>query len=478
MKSKPSGRRRFLKQGAALAGLAAVGRIETARGQERVKLTNPPDSAIIRDPWTGEPLRDPEGNVVADWSGTPEWKAYQDHVRAMGGPLYGGNEKDHRLYGYRSPYVTTFRIGTEGSFNPAPTTVKTPFLSLLSPLQDQLGVITPAGLHFQDDHSFEAPNIDPRQHRLLIHGMVDHPLMLTMEDLMRLPSVSRVHFVECNSNGTLSHANRIQPWATPGDIYGEFSCSEWTGVLLSTLLDMAGVQRGASWIWAEAKDRRNHTKSVPLWKALDDCMVAYGQNGEPLRPEQGFPIRLLAPGFEGVTNVKRLIRIKVTDQPGLFRWEARTYTSLRPDNKIRWFQFEMQPKSIITRPSPGYPLPSRGFYEMRGIAWSGGGKVRRVEITTDGGRTWKDAQVQEPVYSKAATRFVFPWTWNGEELMIASRCTDDRGTTQPTLAQMAKVWMVEPDWFRKPTSSTWRFNVIQPWKIAGDGKVTNAIFSI
>ena len=487
--SKQSSRRRFLKEGAVLAGLAGVG-LRSARAQaigfgtkepNYVPDDSVPKENILRDPWTGEPLRDPEGNLVVDWTGTPQYETYRRNARALGGPLYGWREKDWRLHGYRSPYVTTYRIGTAGGV-PAPTTVKTPFHSMLSPLQDQKGVITPSALHFHDDHGYEIPNIDPRQHRLVIHGMVDRPLTFTVEDLERLPSVSRIHFVECNSNGTPSHRGRTQPWSTPADMYGQLSCSEWTGVPLSTLLDMAGVQRGASWIWAGASDVENHTKSIPLAKALDDTMVCHGQNGEPLRPEQGFPIRLLVPGWEGVDNIKRLARIKVTNEPGPFLRESRIYTTVMWDNKVRWFKFEMNPRSCILRPGPTHPVTGRGYYEIQGIAWAGAGKVRRVEVSTDGGRTWKDAQIQEPVHSKAITRFVFPWTWNGEEVMIASRCTDERGTTQPTTAEMAKVWHVQPDYFKDPTPSggggVARFNVVQPWKIDREGRVTNAIFSI
>jgi len=485
---RKSSRRRFLQQGAAVAGLAAVGGIRPAGGQSvmpglggapgYVPEESVPQTAVLRDPWTGAPLRDPEGNLVVDWTGTPQWADYQRRARGMGGARYGTRDKDYRLYGLRSKYVTSSRIGTNGVSCPAPTTVKTPFFSLLSPLQDQEGIITPTALHFMDEHTFEIPEIDPRQHRLMIHGMVDRPLMLTVDDLRRLPSVSRVHTVECNSNGTPNHHARHEPWATPGDIFGELSCSEWTGVLMSTLLEMAGVQRGASWIWAESDDSYNHSKSVPMFKAMDDAIVAYGQNGEPLRPEQGYPIRLLLPGWEGTANIKRLQRIKVTNEPAIFHREAKVYTQLRPDNKVRWFLFEMQPKSVILRPSPTHPLSGRGYYEIKGIAWSGGGKVRRVEVTTDGGRTWRDAQVQEPVFSKALTRFVFPWQWNGEEVMLASRCTDDRGTTQPTTAQMEKVWGVQPGYFKAPRAFVWRFNVIQPWKVDRDGRVTNAILSI
>ena len=496
MNSKKSSRRKFLKQGAALAGLAALGSVPSARAQSALPVwgasepngkepgfvpeESVPKANILKDPWTGEPLRDQEGNMVIDWTGAPQYQTYLRGAKAIGGPTYGWREKDWRLYGYRSPYDTAFRSGTAGGGDgAAPYSIKTPFHSMMNPLQHQKGIITPNGLHFHDDHGYEIPNVDPRQHRLMIHGMVDHPVVFTMEDLERLPSVSRVHYVECNSNGTSNNSNRIQPWGTAQDIYGQIGCSEWTGVLLSTLLEMAGVQKGASWIWAGASDVENHTKSIPLAKAMDDTIVAYGQNGEMLRPEQGFPLRLVAPGWEGVTNIKRLATIKVTNEMGPFHRESRTYTQLRPDNKIRWFRFEMNPRSIILRPTGGQKLSSRGYYEIRGLAWSGGGKVKRVEVTVDGGKTWKDAQIQEPVFSKALTRFVFPWRWNGEEVMIASRCTDERGTPQPTTAEISKIWGVDPSWFKRPVASTTaRMNIIQPWKIDGDGRVTNAIFSI
>lgn len=505
MNSKQS-RRRFIKQGSALAGLAAVGGLRGAAAQSDApanaqanpqapgsqnaaqlgghfnfpaKVKTPPKEAILRDPWDGTPILDAEGNTQADWTGTPEWEDYQQSLRDRGGDEYGTREKDYRMFGYRSRYVTTVRAGTNGAGCPAPTTIKTPFLSMGSPLQDQTGIITPTSLHFMDEHGFEPPEVDPRKHRLMIHGMVERPIIFTMDDLRRLPSVSRVHFVECSSNGTPSNTLRLLSNARPGDVNGEYSCSEWTGVLLSTLLDMVGVKKGATWIWAEPHDGLMHSKSVPLWKAMDDCIICYGQNGEPLRPEQGFPIRLLTPGFEGTTNIKRLRRIKVADEPGMFwRETGAGYTHLRPDGKARWFQAELAPKSIILRPSGGQKLEAKGYYELRGLAWSGGGKVTRVEITTDGGRSWKDAQIQEPVFSKAATRFVFPWTWNGEEVLLASRCTDERGTTQPTTPQLAKVWNVEPDYFKNPKGAVWRFNVIQPWKVDSDGKVTNAIFAI
>ena len=437
-----------------------------------------PKEAVLRDPWTGEMMRDEAGDLIVDWTGTPQWEAYRKNVRAAGGPRYGP-EKDTRLYGVRSRFVTTHRLGSDGGSGlgfsgipTAPNTTKVHFPTQGTPLQAQLGIITPSSLHFLDEHG-EVPEIDPREHRLTIFGMVDRPLTLTMEDLMDLPSVSRVHTVECNSNGTTTYRNRLEPWATAGHVFMELSCSEWTGVLLSTLFEMAGVKKGARWFHASAVDEYNQSWSIPMWKALDDAMVAYGQNGEPVRTEQGFPIRLLLPGFQGTMNIKRLRRIKITDEVTLFH---RMYTEQFPDNKITWFRMEMPPKSCILRPSGGQQLTRRGFYEIRGVAWSGGGKIRRVEVTVDGGKTWKDAEIQGPVHSKAHTRFVFPWRWNGEEVIIASRCTDERGSTQPTSAEFAKHQGVDLDTLMTRGSN--RINITQPWKIDREGRITNAVYSI
>ena len=249
-------------------------------------------------------------------------------------------------------------------------------------------------------------------------------------------------------------------------------------MLLSLLLQEAGVQNGASWMVAEgAEPHLKHQMSILLEKAVDDVLVAYAQNGEPVRPENGYPLRLLVPGWEGVRNIKLLRRIKVSDKPFMVQRETMWHSSLRPDGKGRWFQFEMGPKSVITFPSGGQRLPGRGFYEITGLAWSGRGTVRRVEVSTDGGRSWKDAQLQEPVLRLAHTRFRFAWNWNGEEAALQSRCTDERGDVQPTLAELAKIWGVKVEYFSSTTNSTSHFNAIQPWKVSREGSVENALFS-
>jgi sulfane dehydrogenase subunit SoxC len=381
-------------------------------------------------------------------------------------------------YGERSHFVNSVRIGSIN--NPERRLKDEPVaFGLKTPLQDVVGMITPASLHFIVSHGFEPPDINPQEHRLLIHGMVDRPLMFTVDDLKRLPSVSRFHFIECHGNSTTAGpggAARISPNATAQDTHGFTSCSQWTGVPLSLLLKEAGVQKGASWILAEGADAPKHTKSFPLAKAMDDALVAYGQNGEPVRPEQGFPLRLVVPGWQGINNVKWLRRIDLVDEPYMAMMETSRYPSLKPDGKSRWFEFELGPKSVITRPSGGHHLPVRGFYEITGLAWSGGGAIRRVEVSTDGGRTWKDAQLHDPVARKAHTRFSSGWNWNGEEAVLHSRCTDDQGVVQPTMAEVAKLWGTDVDYFRKTSLIVGDFNAIQPWKVNRDGSVQNALF--
>jgi sulfane dehydrogenase subunit SoxC len=429
MDSKHSPRRQFLKDGIVLAGLAA-GTIRSASAQ-----TTAP-----------QPETSP---------------------------------RDHG-YGERSHFVTSERRGSLGTWPPEAGPIRD--YGFRTPLQDSVGYVTPSSLHFIISHGHEAPDISPSEHRLMIHGMVDRPLIFTLEDLQRLPSVSRLHYVECHGNSTVSGppaALRKMPTATVQDTHGLTSCSVWTGVPLSLLLDNVGVQKKATWIVAEGAEASNHTKSIPLEKAMDDVLVAYGQNGEPVRPEQGYPLRLIVPGWQGINNVKWLRRIKLVDEPYMAMMESTKYPSLRLDGKSRWFENELGPKSVITRPSGGQRLAHPGFYEITGLAWSGGGAVRKLEISTDGGRTWNVAKLQEPIARKAHTRFTLDWTWNGEEAMLQSRCTDDRGQVQPSLAELAKIWNVDMNYFQSAESLTTvdfgNFNGIQTWKINRDGTILNAL---
>ena len=337
---------------------------------------------------------------------------------------------------------------------------KTQGSSSSTPLQDLTGIITPSSLHFERHHA-GVPDIDPRRHRLLIHGMVDRPLVLSMDELKRFPSVSRIYVMECSGNGF-----RRKGAPTVQDAHGLVSCSEWTGVSLALLLREVGVKQGARWIVAEGADGAKMTRSVPLEKAMNDVLLAYGQNGEALRPEQGYPVRLFVPGWEGNISVKWLRRIKVVDQPYMTREETSKYTDLMPDGKARQFTFEMDPKSLITFPSGGHKLPAPGFYEISGLAWSGRGAIRRVEVSTDGGRTWQDAELQSPVLPIAFARFRFGWKWDGSEAVIQSRCTDERGDVQPMLEELVKA---------RGTNWGYHFNAIQSWRIATDGSVRNAI---
>jgi len=328
-----------------------------------------------------------------------------------------------------------------------------------TPLQSLDGIITPNGLFFERYHAGRA-DIDPRQHRLMIHGLVDRPLILTMDDIMRFPSVSRIHFIECPANGGMewreAQLNSLQ------FTHGMLSCAEWTGVKLSTLLDEVGLKKEAKWVMVEGADAARMNRSLPLEKCLDDCLVVYGQNGEALRPEQGYPLRLLVPGWEGNVSVKWLRRIKVGDEPWFSREETSKYTELMPDGKARGFTWVNEAKSVITSPCPEKPVAAPGLYEVRGLAWSGHGKVKSVDVSTDGGVNWRSAQLEPPVLSKALARFTLPWHWQGEPALVQSRATDETGYVQPTIAQLRKV---------RGLNSIYHNNSIQTWQVKPDGSV-------
>jgi sulfane dehydrogenase subunit SoxC len=351
-------------------------------------------------------------------------------------------------------------------------------ITYYTPLQDYGGIITPAPLHFVQQHSSHFPEIDAQQHRLTIHGMVDRPMSFSMDDLKRLPSVSRVHFVECHANSSpMIHSAGNPNMGLPVQfIHGMASCSEWTGVPLSVLLDMAGVQKAASWLVYEGADPGKFSHTVPLAKALDDVFVAYGQNGEPVRREQGYPIRMIVPGWEGPFNVKYLSHIKVVDQPYHTWNESMNHSVARADigGKSRWYHFEWGPKSVITRPSAGLAIPGRGYVQITGLAWSGAGTIAKVEVSTDGGKNWKEAKLQTPVHRKAHTRFTFDWMWDGEEAVLMSRSTDDTGDVQPTMQELYKHWGITDT--TKPSRTT-HFNAIQPWKVARDGSLQDVMFA-
>lgn len=357
-------------------------------------------------------------------------------------------------YGERSPYEKAKRS--------TPTGKNLEIGATRTPLDECYGAITPASLHFERHHS-GIPEIDPAQHRLLIHGMVDRPLILTVEELKRLPSVSRVHFVECAGNSGGEWGPKTAP--TVRNSHGLASSSEWTGVPLAILFEEAGVQAGAKWFVAEGADPCKMARSLPVSKALDDTLVAYAQNGEAIRPAQGYPIRLVVPGWEGNINVKWLRRIKLSAEPFFTKDETSKYTELMPDGKARIFTFEMDAKSVITSPSGGQKLAKPGFQEIRGLAWSGRGRIEKVEVSTDGGKTWAAAKLQEPRHSKAFTPFRLAWTWDGGEASLLSRAVDETGYVQPPVEELIAA---------RGMNSNYHNNAIKTWKVHADGSVTNA----
>jgi sulfane dehydrogenase subunit SoxC len=331
-----------------------------------------------------------------------------------------------------------------------------------TPLHLLDGMMTPSGLHFERSHS-GIPNIDPDQHRLVIHGLVKQPLVFTLEALSRYPMTSRIAFVECAGNSGALNAPQPQPLNVPA-IHGLLSCSEWTGVKLSTLLDEAGVDPSARWLLAEGADSAGMSRSFPLAKAMDDALICIYQNGEHVRPSNGYPVRLLLPGFEGNMNVKWLRRLKLTAGPTMTKDETSKYTILLKDEKAWQFVFPLEVKSVITRPSPGLTLKGPGFYEISGLAWSGNGSIRQVEVSADGGQSWAPAALSGPILPKAPVRFRLPWQWNGGPAVLQSRATDDTGMVQPTRAAFAA---------ERGLRGQYHYNAIQSWRIDEKGEAVN-----
>src|SRR5712675_2550986 len=318
------------------------------------------------------------------------------------------------------------------TWNTAPGTTGTG--AARTPLHLLDGMITPNGVHFERSHS-GIPDINPDTHRLLIHGLVKRPLIFTLENLERYPRESRVAFLECGGNGQLLYQKEPAAVGVQA-IHGLVSCAEWTGVRLSVLLQEAGVDPKAKWILAEGADAAGMSRSIPMEKVMDDALVALYQNGEHVRPANGYPMRLLLPGYEGNMNVKWLRRIKATESPTMTKDETSKYTITLPDGKSLQFVLPQEGKSVITRPSPGLTMKEPGLYEISGLAWSGYGKVTKVEVSADGGKSWARAALQPPVLSKALTRFRLPWRWNGGPAVLQSRATDASGYVQPTRAAL------------------------------------------
>ncbi len=417
MGSKRPARREFLRGGAALAGGFTLGASAPLFGQQH------------------------------------------EHQAPAQPPMIRGERDGEIGYGRRSKYVTSARIPHGG--RPSPDTFGLTF-HVATPLQDQVGVITPTSLHYYaTTRGSFLPDIDPNQHTLMIHGLVDRPLTFTVADLKRLPSVTRLHFIECAGNRASRRAKTVQ------ETHGMTSNAEWTGVLLSTLLKECGVKGSAKWFVAEGAEEVKGASSMPIGKAMDDAMIAYGMNGEAVRPQNGYPIRLMVPGLEGIFHTKWLQRIKVVDR---YYMNYNDFGHLDQDEKDAALSYQIGPKSVITYPSGEQQLPGKGFYEIRGLAWSGGGAIKTVEVSTDGGKKWAKASFQGTPQRMAHCLFTFPWTWDGSETEIMSRCVDEIGQAQPTREQIAKHWNKT---FDQTFSVPGLDNSIQPWRIAKDGSVTN-----
>ena len=364
----------------------------------------------------------------------------------------------------RLPGAPTSPLGARAPFE-QPVRTPTGFVSGAShtPLQRLTGTITPSDLHFEVNHA-GVPTIDPTGHTLVIHGLVNRPTVFSLADIKRFPQVSRVCFIECAGNGVRAFGGGplgAQPALTAQQIAGMTSNSEWTGVRLRALFEEAGVRPEAKWFLAEGGDACLMARSIPIEKAWDDALVVWAQNGEPLRPAQGYPLRLLLPGWEGSASIKWLRRLELGTRPWMTRWETATYTDPLSNGTARQFSFEMDAKSIITSPSHPDTL-ERGWREVTGLAWSGRGRITRVEVTTDSGTTWQNATLQEPVLSKAHVRFSLMWNWDGAETIIASRAIDDTGYAQPTRSELIQA---------RGFGTLYHYNPIYGWKIMPNGRV-------
>jgi len=406
--------RRKLLQGAAVLGVAS-----RARADDNLAKNLPPN--------------------------VPEWS------RTLGAPILA------------SPYGVPSKFEASVKRRESPGLTRTPHSSVaFTPLQNLFGIITPSGLHFERHHA-GMPEVDPHQHRLMVHGLVANPRLYTMDDIVRFPSVSRIHFIECGANTGMEWSRVAVP--TVQYSHGMLSCSEWSGVLLATLLDEVGIDRQkAKFILAEGADGASLTRTIPLANALDDVIVAYAQNGEMLRPEQGYPLRLVVPGIQGVSSVKWLRRLEVGEQPWNTREESLHYVDLMPGGIHRQYTWVQEAKSVITAPSGGQVLLDRGYHEITGLAWSGRGRIKRVDVSTDGGRNWRTARLQEPVLTKALTRFRMDWSWDGNPALLQSRAIDETGYVQPMIRQLRAV---------RGTRSIYHNNAIQTWAVDATGEVSN-----
>ena len=387
----------------------------------------------------------------AVFEGDPNILNLPEHARTLGQPVATN------AYGVPSKYETNL-LRRE---SPGLTRVSAASVSF-APLQGLFGIITPSGLHFERHHQGWV-DIDPSKHRFMINGMVRNQKVYTMDDLMRMPSVSRMHFIECGANTAMEWGNVAVPSVQYS--HGMLSCCEFTGVPLSVLLEDCGYdKKNARVVLAEGGDGSAMTRTIPLDRALDDVIVAWGMNGEMLRPENGYPLRLVVPGVQGVSWVKWLRRIEVGDKPYATKDEAIHYIDALPDGTFRQYTSIQECKSVITTPSAGQTLLDKGFYNITGLAWSGRGKIKRVDVSVDGGRNWRTARLESPVLSKCLTRFNINWVWDGSPVVLQSRAVDDTGYVQPKINELRAV---------RGTKSIYHNNAIQSWKVAESGEVSN-----
>ncbi len=335
-----------------------------------------------------------------------------------------------------------------------------------TPLHALDGTITPNGLCFERHHSGIA-EIDPAKHRLMVNGLVGKPMVFTLDDLKRFPGrVNRVYFLECAANSGMewrgAQLNGCQ--FTHGMVHNVM----YTGIPVAALLEEAGIKPNAKWALAEGADAAGMTRSVPLGKLMQDCLIAWAMNGEALRPEQGYPLRLVVPGWEGNMWVKWLRRLELGDQPWHHREETSKYTDLLADGRARRFTFIMDAKSVVTNPSPQAPLTHKGPNVLSGLAWSGRGRVKRVDVTLDGGKNWVSARIDGAPLSMSLTRFYFDFDWDGRELLIQSRAIDETGYAQPSKAELRKA---------RGVNSIYHNNGIQTWLVRANGETENVEIS-
>ena len=394
-----------------------------------------------------------QGNPVPSEGGDPNILTLPAHSVGLG---QGVAQND----GYGKP--SQYESGVQRRQSPGLTQTTQASVSF-APLQSLFGIVTPSGLHFERHHQGWW-DIDPSKHRLMINGMVKAAKVFTLDEIMRLPAVSRFHFIECGANTAVEWGNVAVP--TVQYTHGMVSCSEFTGVPLITLLELAGADlKNGKFVLAEGADGSSMTRTIPMSLIKSgEVFVAYGQNGEMLRPEQGYPLRLIVPGIQGVSWVKYLRRIEVGDMPYAAKDEAVHYIDLLPSGQHRQYSGLQECKSVVTTPSGGQVLLDKGFYNITGLAWSGKGKIKKVDVSVDGGRNWRTARLQDPVMSKALTRFNIDWVWDGKPAIIQSRATDETGFVQPTYQQLRAV---------RGTRSIYHNNAIQSWLVQENGEVKN-----